>query len=170
MQRHVTLEQEILLSYRLLFAQSAKSRRAALKELAPLKRDGKGGGFPFDQLLATLCENKYWKGRLWWSKMDKQLSKLPLDAWPTCCRDSEERLQERDVYSAMEDFPRLGRRLLQLQKFNLRQKPSKLTDMWRDRRNPLQWYTFWLVLVFGGIANLLALLQLVVAVYQTIAA
>lgn len=111
---------------------------------------------------------KYRRGIMWWSKVDEHLDDLPPAAWPISCRDSEQRLQERDVYSAVEDFPRLGRRLMQLQKFNLRQRPSKLTDLWRDRRNALQWYTFWAVLIIGGMANLIAVLQLVVALYQTV--
>lgn len=70
------------------------------------------------------------------------------------------------MYSARIDFPRLGSRLVDLQNFNLRQRPNKLIELWRDRRRPMQWYAFWVVLLVGGAANLLALLQLVIAVLQ----
>lgn len=122
----------------------------------------------FDPFLSVVCERKYKRGILWWSKVDKDLAELPPTAWPVSCLDSDDMalLQERDVYSATEDFPRLGQRLLRVQKFNARWRPSRLTDFWRDRRNPYQWYTFWAVLIVGGVANLLAVLQLVAAVYQ----
>ncbi|KAF5000629.1 hypothetical protein FDECE_11166 [Fusarium decemcellulare] len=162
--RYTTLEQEILLSYRLLFAQSSASRKLIRGELAQLRRDGQ----LVDDLLSMLCERKCRTGMLWWSKMDKDFSELSPDLWPISCRNSEQHLQERDVYNAVDDFPRLGWRLLRVQKFNLRQQPSKLTDLWRDRRNPLQWYTFWAVLIIGGMANIIGLFQLVVAVYQAV--
>jgi hypothetical protein len=50
----------------------------------------------------------------------------------------------------------------------MRQQPSKVTDLWRDRRNPLQWYTFWAVLWVGGASIVLAVLQLVVSLVQTV--
>lgn len=165
--RYITLEQEILLSYRLLFAQSGASRKVARRALAALKRDNPSR---FDPFLSVLCERKYKTRFLWWSKVDKDLADLPATAWPVSCRDTEEHLQERDVYSAIEDLPRLGQRLLRVQKFNARWRPSRLTDFWRDRRNPHQWYTFWAVLIFGGAANVLAICQLAVAILQVMPA
>ncbi|KAJ8132117.1 hypothetical protein O1611_g1506 [Lasiodiplodia mahajangana] len=160
--RYITLEQEILLSFRLLFGQSTESRKIARQELNGLR----GNGTAFDHFLTVLCERKYKKGCLWWAKVDGELQGLPASAWPGSCLDSDDNLQERDVYSAVEDFPRLGHRLLRVQKFNMRQRPNRLRDLWRDRRNPLQWYTFWAVLVIGGVANIIALLQLIAAVVQ----
>jgi hypothetical protein len=78
----------------------------------------------------------------------------------------EGHLQQSDVYNARDSFPRLGPRLIKLQQFSSGQRPSKLTDLWRDRRNPLQWYTFWAVLLVGGVANILAALQLAVGIAQ----
>ncbi|KAK7438314.1 hypothetical protein Landi51_11650 [Colletotrichum acutatum] len=130
-QNYVTLEQEILVSYRLLFGQSARSRKLIRSDLQKLEKSGQ----PFDNLLYTLCGPK------------KEVDKLPRRIWPVGCRDFEQgKLLESDVYSAQSDFPRLGYRLINLQRFSLRQKPRRLTDLWRDRRNPLQWYTFWAVL------------------------
>jgi len=73
---------------------------------------------------------------------------------------------EFGVYSAARDFPIFGSRLLALQKHNQRQQPSRVRDLWRDRRNPLQWYTFWAVIVVGGLTVILAILQLAVSVAQ----
>ncbi|KAI0435544.1 hypothetical protein F4803DRAFT_545204 [Xylaria telfairii] len=88
--------------------------------------------------------------------------------FPTSALDVNGNVQDFDTYSVENDFPIFGQRLLVLQAFNMRQQPSKVRDLWRDRRNPLQWYTFWAVLLVGGISILLAVLQLVVAIVQTV--
>ncbi|KAJ6076673.1 hypothetical protein N7499_008654 [Penicillium canescens] len=158
----VSLEQEIILSYRLLFGQDNKSRKVAREEICRLKNSHAKQNV--DDMLSDLCERKYKYGSLWWKTYDKTLQSYPSEIWPITCRTMEGYLQQSDVYSARDDFPRLGPRLIKLQQFSLRQRPSKLTDLWRDRRNPLQWYTFWAVLLVGGLANMLAALQLLVAV------
>ena len=108
----------------------------------------------YDELLDFLCCQSY-----------KQLRKLPSSLWPVSCRRAvEDTLQEEDTYSSQDDFPLLGQRLVKLQEYNLRLQPSRLRDLWRDRRNPLTWYTFWIVLIFGSISIAIALLQLAVAV------
>ncbi|KXH41954.1 hypothetical protein CSIM01_02790 [Colletotrichum simmondsii] len=149
---YVTLEQEVLVSYRLLFGQSARSRKMIKSQLEKLEKDN---GQSIDKMLYTLCGPK------------KEVDKLPRSIWPVGCRDFEqEKLLESDVYSAQSDFPRLGYRLINLQRFSLRQKPRRLTDLWRDRRNPLQWYTFWAVLWVGGAGIILAIIQTVLAGVQ----
>ncbi|KAJ5254130.1 hypothetical protein N7524_011310 [Penicillium chrysogenum] len=158
----VSLEQEIILSYRLLFGQDNKSRKVAREEIRKLKNSYAKQNV--DDMLSDLCERKYKYGSLWWKTYDKTLQSYPSEIWPITCRTMEGHLQQSDVYSARDDFPRLGQRLIKLQQFSLRQRPSKLTDLWRDRRNPLQWYTFWAVLLVGGLANMLAALQLLVAI------
>ncbi|KJZ68068.1 hypothetical protein HIM_09800 [Hirsutella minnesotensis 3608] len=157
----VTLPQEVILSYRLLFGQEGKSRKVAHEELCKLRNSC--GNEQVDAMLLDLCERKYEYGNLYWKTYDKVLRAYRAEIWPITCRTSEGHLLQSDVYSASNDFPRLGSRLIKLQQFNLRQRPSKLTDLWRDRRLPLQWYTFWAVLLVGGVANILAALQLLVA-------
>lgn len=156
----VSLEQEIILSYRLLFGQDGKSRIVAREEVCKLKNSCANESV--DAMLLDLCERKYEYGSLWWKTYDKVLQSYPSEIWPITCRTMEGHLLQSDVYSARDDFPRLGRRLIKLQQFNSRQRPSKLTDLWRDKRNPLQWFTFWAVVIVGGVANILAALQLLV--------
>ncbi|RJE18831.1 hypothetical protein PHISCL_08832 [Aspergillus sclerotialis] len=158
----VSLEQEVILSYRLLFGQDGISRKLAHEEIYALKQSRANQSV--DTMLSDLCERKYKYGYLWWKSYDRVLRGYPPNVWPITCRSIEGHLQQSDVYSARDDFPRLGRRLIRLQQFNLRQRPSKLTDLWRDRRNPLQWYTFWAVVLVGGVANILAALQLLVSI------
>ncbi|KAI9684530.1 MAG: hypothetical protein M1822_005618 [Bathelium mastoideum] len=122
--------QEVLMSYRLLFGQTYNSRklvRAALKQL----RDETDA--EYDQLLDLVCGQSY----------DKAVRELPVSLWPIACRSYEGALQEEGTYSSQDDFPMFGQRLVKIQQFTLRQQPSRLRDLWRDRRNPLQWYTFW---------------------------
>ncbi|KAI1313743.1 hypothetical protein F5Y03DRAFT_390044 [Xylaria venustula] len=145
------LSQEVLMSYRLLFGQSRASRKLARSLLQKL-----GTNRDHDHLLAHLC-----------TKSLKEVAKaLPGEFWPISCRGFDNAVQEVDAYSFRDDFPMLGCRLAVIQEFNLRQQPSKLRDLWRDRRNPLQWYTFWAVLVVGGVSIILAILQLVVGIIQ----
>ena len=151
------MSQEVLLSLRLLFGQTRASRVQAKFALKQLKaRDS-----CFDQLLETFCTKPY-------NKTD--LKSLP-SFWPVSCLSIDgHHLQEEDSYSSQDDFPMFGQRLVKLQAFTLRQQPSKLRDLWRDRRNPLQWYTFWAVLVVGGLSILLGFLQLGVTIAQLVVA
>ncbi|KAI9668930.1 MAG: hypothetical protein M1829_005242 [Trizodia sp. TS-e1964] len=144
------LSQEILMSYRLLFGQSHASRGLGKTLLREME-----GQADYDRLLVGLCTQPRSSG---------VVKKLPNSFWPVSCRTFDDNLQELDSYTLHDDFPMLGSRLAALQEFNLRQQPSKLRDLWRDRRNPLQWYTFWAVLVVGGLSILLGILQLAVAV------
>lgn len=151
------LNQEVLMSYRLLFGQTHGSRELARASLKQLRTDRAHN----DQLLDIVCGQP---------RKKRVIGKLPPSLWPISCRDFDDALQEEDAYSAQDDFPMFGERLAKLQEFNLRQQPSKLTDLWRDRRNPLQWYTFWAVLIVGSLSIFLAFLQLSVAVAQLIVA
>ena len=141
------------MSYRLLFGQSRNARKLGKSLLQKLGSKGQ-----YDQLLVCLC-----------TKPQKHVNEqLPTSFWPLRCRDFVGKLQEDESYSSQDDFPILGCRLAALQDFNLRQQPSRLRDLWRDRRNPLQWYTFWAVLVVGGISNIVAILQLAIAIVQVL--
>lgn len=162
----VSLAQEAILSYRLLFGQDAKSRKLAREEAAKLRTSCTEQNQRLDTMLPALCERQYEHGRLWWKSFDKVLQGYPAEIWPITCRTMDGHLRQCDVYSAQDDFPRFGRRLVRLQQFNARQRPSRLTDLWRDQRNPLQWYTFWAVVVVGGLGNTLAMLQLVVSIVE----
>lgn len=104
-----------------------------------------------DPLLVALCGNP-------------DLKCLPAYMWPVSCRGFNGKLREQDVYRLGTDFPLLGKRLWAIEEFNLRQSPSRVRDLWRDRRIPIQWYTFWAVLIIGGASLLLTLVQTAVAI------
>ncbi|KAH6649418.1 hypothetical protein F5144DRAFT_479266 [Chaetomium tenue] len=154
---HSSLHAEVLLSYRLIFGQRRGSRQLAK---AALRLERKRVADEYDELLDPLCAHPY----------DHKLRDLPSDLWPVTCRNFKGSLQEQSSYSSRDDFPHLGQRLAKLQNFTRRQQPSELWDLWRDRRNPLQWYTFWAVLIVGGISIVLGVLQAVVGVAQLVVA
>lgn len=143
------------MSYRLLFGQSQSARKLAKTSLRMLEEKD---AIEYDPLLDLLCAQP----------RNSQIRTLPVSLWPVSCRSFEHTLQEESAYNSQDDFPMFGQRLAKLQEFNLRQQPNKLRDLWRDRRNPLQWYTFWAVLVFGSCSLLLTLLQLMIAVAQLV--
>lgn len=145
------------MSYRLLFGQAHASRRRIEASLRKLKAESPRHYDPFLDMVCTEPGDLL---------VQSKLGSYP-SLWPTSCRTFEgELLQENSTYSSEDDFPMLGQRLVGLQEFNLRQQPSQLRDLWRDRRNPLQWYTFWAVLVVGGLSLLIGILQLAVAIAQ----
>ncbi|KAK1826925.1 hypothetical protein QBC39DRAFT_363154 [Podospora conica] len=154
-----SVHREVLLSYRLLFGQSPGSRKLALKLLKQLK-ESSGAIDPF---LVTICSTPLAKSRF---LRPLSGSPLPNDIFPTSSLDLDNCLVESDTYSSQDDFPCFGQRLLAVQHYNLRQQPRRIRDLWRDRRNPLQWYTFWAVLWVGGITIVLGVLQLAAAVVQ----
>lgn len=151
----VRISQEVLMSYRVLFGQTRSSRIIAKSVLRRL-RDHEPH---YDELLEDLCTRP----------CDSKIAALPPSLWPISCRSFDNTLQEEDSYSSQDDFPVYGQRLAKLQEFSLRQQPSRLRDLWRDRRIPLQWYTFWVVLIVGSLSILLALLQLGVGIAQLVA-
>ncbi|KAL7892246.1 hypothetical protein HDV63DRAFT_272276 [Trichoderma sp. SZMC 28014] len=151
------LHQEVMMSYRLLFGQKRGSRRLAGRVLKRQK-DGKKKALEHDTLLDVVCTQAYNRGG--------PVSRLPPALWPVTCLSFDGILQENTSYSSIDDFPIFGNRLAKLQEFTLRQHPSELTDLWRDRRNPLQWYTFWAVLIVGGVSIFLSIVQAGVSIAQ----
>ncbi|KAM7213093.1 hypothetical protein V8F06_011516 [Rhypophila decipiens] len=173
-----SIYREILLSYRILFGQSAKSRKLILPEIVNPKKDYPYDITTHDRFLETLCTTPIgrprrwpWHWRLWGRSNTTTTRSLPSKLFPDsvvhATDDGDDELIESDTYSAADDFPVFGPRLLAIQRYNMRRQPSRMMDLWRDRRNPLQWYTFWAVLLVGSAGLLLALLQLVVGVVQT---
>ena len=110
-----------------------------------------------DGLLVQLCT----------STCKELNASLPGIIWPESCRDFSRGgaggLRELDAYDLEIDFPMLGLRLRTLVDYSLRQNPRRLRDMFRDFRNPIQWYTVWLVITFGFIAVVLGVIQIAIS-------
>ncbi|KAI0448368.1 hypothetical protein F5B21DRAFT_127105 [Xylaria acuta] len=156
-QSYISLyKREVLLSYRLLF--STKKAQMLFRKKEQRKISGVGG--MHDPLLGILCGQSCEKG----------IRLLPPELWLETWRDVTGHLYDQDAYSTDTDFPIFGTRLLELQTFSLSQKAGRLRDIWRDKRDTAQWYTFWAVLVIGGLALLVSLVQVALAVAQLRAA
>ncbi|KAJ6780995.1 hypothetical protein PWT90_09036 [Aphanocladium album] len=119
------LLREVMLSYRVLFGQRRDSRKQFQKVQ---KRRVTDTGDEYDPLLDIVCGEP----------LGRHVDALPGDIWPEAVVDESGRLLEQDVYSTSLEFPLLGARLLKIQEFDVRQQPSRVRDLWRDRRNPLQ--------------------------------
>ena len=133
--------EEILLSYRLLFGQSKRSRRLFRKEVKPF------AGVPLegqDRLLASLCEMK----------------KLP-KRWSVRGESAE--------YDLAGDFPHLRNRLVKLLGFTAGKKPRGLKEMWLDKRDSASWMTFWTVLIIGSLGLFSSFVQTVFQILQYVA-
>ena len=137
-----------------IFAQNSASRKLFLKH----ERTAASRMHFLDPLLERLCAQGP-RGTI---------RDLPGYFWSVSCKTAEGHLQEQDVYSVTSNFPILGPRLRKLEAYSLRQTPSKIRDLWRDFRSPLQWYTFWAVVLFGGLGIVLAILQTLLAVARVV--
>ena len=77
---------------------------------------------------------------------------------------------ESESMRSFSDFRRFGSRLREIKFYMDNQKPSGWYQMWKDKRDRVQYVTFWAVLVFGTISIVLALVSIAVSSAQTVAA
>jgi hypothetical protein len=113
---------EVLLTYRLLFGQDTSS----YKHFNALKRKGVLISEEHqDLLLSALC------GESWESSDARRVYEIIEAEEPSL------------HYSPSTDFPFLGRRLLDIQKYVRGHNSNSIRAIWFDRRNPSAWWTFW---------------------------
>jgi hypothetical protein len=67
-------------------------------------------------------------------------------------------------------FPIFETRLRELRHYMDSRKPRGLSQLWKDNRDSLNYYTFWGVIILGGLGVFLAICSLAVSVAQTVAA
>lgn len=122
---------ETLLSYRLLFGQSKRSRKVFRNHLKtnPILSHNP------DSLLKLICGHKNFVHE-----------SIP---------------QDRPVYFAPRDFPALSKRMELIGAAMREAKPKDWKSLLRDRRDTTQYWTFWLVAIIGGTSILLSLIQVI---------
>lgn len=131
------LLEEVILSYRLFFAQ----HRRSLERYRHLERKRlEDEDYIIDPLLDELCG---------------------------CMGSSFGNFLPKQFYDTQFDFPILGTRLLFIQEYIVNQQPSGFKELWNDRRDGLRWFTFWAVVFFGTLGVVLSILQLAASVMQT---
>ncbi|KAI9853127.1 MAG: hypothetical protein M1824_001540 [Vezdaea acicularis] len=131
---------ETLLSYRLLFGQSKPARRFFRSMLSSESVLSQNP----DPLLRSLCLDQYFVDSL-----------VPAD---------------RLVYVTVRDFLVLGERVELLAAELRGTKPRSWRDLLRDRRDSLQYWTFWLVAIFGVTSIFLSLMQVILSLLQVLEA
>lgn len=132
------LLREVLLSYRLLFGQSVKSRRFFRQTFRPPEKTG----YQVDLLLPLLCTRK---------QFPCVSAQIPID---------------RPVYFAARDLSVLSERIEPIARELKDARPNSIGDLIRGRRDALQFWTFWLVSIIGGTSILLSLIQVILQVVQ----
>lgn len=76
--------------------------------------------------------------------------------------------RDRGVYDLPIAFPYLGRQLADLRKHNMEQHPRELSELWKDRRNPVQFFAFWATIIIGGLSLFLSLVQALLSIGQLV--
>ncbi|KAI1626107.1 hypothetical protein EDD37DRAFT_330833 [Exophiala viscosa] len=87
--------------------------------------------------------------------------------------DIEYHLQNADkILLPTQPFERYliwGDRLKELKAYMDSQKPGGIRGLWADKRDSGQWYTFWAVIIIGGLGLLVSFLGLVAGIVQAVA-
>jgi hypothetical protein len=73
---------------------------------------------------------------------------------------------DRDLYQIRSMLPFFERRLLILASWLKAKRSRTWRELWRDRRDSAQWWTFWTVLVFGSLGICLNVLGVVLQAVQ----
>jgi len=134
---------ELLLTYRVIFGQDKRSWKLCNKIGASNNPENNDG--TIDPLLHKLC----------------------------CCDWETEPLYDeidvfdaRSIYSAQQDFPFFGERLIILQEYTRMLEPYDWRSLYADRRNMNRFCTIWAVIFFGIITLVLTLLGLGIGAAQ----
>jgi hypothetical protein len=120
----------VLLSYRLIFGQN----KSSFRDFNNLSKEWQGElQDQRDPLLAILCGQNY---------RSKDASEI---------YDEIDADDPFDYYCPVADFPFLGRRLSELQRYVKGHKPTTLMGLWHDSSNLALWWTIWVSIwvVFG---------------------
>ena len=125
--------EETLLSFRLLFGQS-KAGRKHFRRLFKSSPELQENG---DKLLFVLCAE---------SRIEHAI--VPKD---------------RPIFFLDRDFPVLGGRIKLLIEDMKESRPQGWRQLLRDRRDTVQYWTFWLVAIFGAVSIMLSMIQVILA-------
>lgn len=145
---------EILLSYRLLFGQTKKSRSFFRSSFMSSSKRRKGGASKSNNI--SIDENI----------RDAILPELCGKEAPYQC--SIDNLVEKESYYLPRDFPMLRYRISVLQRQLSISTPRTWMQLWRDKRDSSGWLTFWAVIIFGVFGSLMAFLQVLLQFIQMV--
>ena len=101
-----------------------------------------------------------------YQRRDVMLKRLCSEAWLFAHQDGHAYQPKRVYQLSAGDFPILGPKLAYLSREMARRQPKSLWQLWRDQRNTLQWWTLWLVVIFGVVATVAMVVQTVLSGMQ----
>lgn len=120
------VQKELELTYKLLFT----CDRSSLATWYRRERKSAGSNGIVDPLLEGFCDKKRYA------------------AWcPVVMRRGRTTLS----FNARRDFPIFRTKLSRIQDHIDKTQMNSFAALWRDRRDLLRWYTFWAVVVLGGV-------------------
>jgi len=154
----VALNRELHQTWTLLFRSSEKKLQEDLRksynEIQVPSWSGKSSNKTMATVIARENASKYWTGDFHFET-------------ETAHRHSLAVLGARKLdYS---NFPVYEQRLRALRAYMDSAKPRGLLQLWKDNRDSLSYYTFWGVIIFGGLSFIIAFFSLTVSVSQTVA-
>ena len=79
------------------------------------------------------------------------------------------RTPKQGILKPYSEFIIFENRIQQLVHYMDTQKPQGLRQLWKDKRDTLSYYTFWGVIIIGGMSVFLALFSLAVSIAQMVA-
>lgn len=98
------------------------------------------------------------------SEHDNLLSILCTGNWPVLYSTNGPR--SSGIYYLSRDFPMMQSKLDFLNTIIQHKEPRTFSQLWKDKRNTHQWYTFWAIIFYGSLGLVIALAQLAVAIIQ----
>ena len=122
---------EVLLSYRLIFGQDKHSSRLFARQVTKMPLNWNNSDSRSDDndpMLLILC-TQHWKS--------------------TGAKEIYEEIEAADTsqhYQPADDFPFLGRKLLELQAYVKGRDAHSWKALWYDKRDMSVWWTFWVSL------------------------
>jgi hypothetical protein len=158
---------EMLLTYRLIFGQDAKSSRRFAKELATLAAASK----PSRSASQTASQKSRQPCIFALPDADPLLTRLcGLRANATGAAEIYVEIGASRVqsYYTPQSYPFFAEKLLVLQAYVKEQHPHDLKTLWYDNRNKTNWWQFWAVLFIGGMTIVLSVLSLVFQIWQAV--
>jgi hypothetical protein len=135
---------EVLLSYRLIFGHDRRSRTAAIHALKNMEMKGFGLADPLLEILCTKAASS------------PEIQDL----------HRELKTRELEDIVSLDEFPFLGRRLIDLQRFSMTYGPHSLMRLWHDKHNISKWFIVRAVIIFGGLTLIIQILQVIFQIHQ----
>jgi hypothetical protein len=163
----------MLLTYRLIFGQDAKSYRLFAKEHAALISASKPSPSKLKSMSKSKAASPKPRPPSVFALPDADLLLERLCGLRASAPGAAEiyldiNAPRMETYYTPESYPFFAEKLLTLQAYVKEQHPHDWRTLWHDHRNKTSWWGFWAVLFFGGMTVTLSGLSLVFQIWQAV--